>query len=57
MDGLRHPQVDDAVPNDVELAESWLVLGSNMSGKSTFLEALAISALLAQSIGCVTCAR
>jgi DNA mismatch repair ATPase MutS len=53
---LVHPLVRDAVPNDVALDErgGWLVMGSNMSGKSTFLRAVGLSACLAQSIGCVT---
>jgi hypothetical protein len=56
VEGLRHPLVDDAVPNDARMDErGWLVLGSNMSGKSTFLEALGLQAILAQSIATVTC--
>lgn len=56
--GLRHPLVEGAVPNDARLgSEGWLVLGSNMSGKSTFLRALAINAILAQSIATATCER
>ncbi len=53
---LVHPLVSDAVPNDVRMHPSrgWLVMGSNMSGKSTFLRAVAVNACLAQSIGCVT---
>lgn len=54
--GMRHPLVPDAVPNDVVLARSgWLVLGSNMSGKSTCLKAIALQAVLAQAIFTVTC--
>lgn len=55
-DGLTHPLVADAVPNDVLLrpCQGWLVTGSNMSGKSTFLRAVALGAWLAQTIGCVT---
>ncbi len=56
IEGMRHPLVEDAVPNDVELdaSKGWLVMGSNMSGKSTCLRAIAVNALLAQSIGSVT---
>ena len=58
VDGLVHPLVRNAVSNNVRLdaAKGWLVMGSNMSGKSTFLRAIALSALLAQSIGCVPAA-
>jgi hypothetical protein len=56
IDGVVHPLVENAVPNDVwlETPRGWLVMGSNMSGKSTFLRAIALNAWLAQSIGCVT---
>lgn len=48
--GVRHPLVENCVPNDVRLAPSLLVTGSNMSGKSTYLRAVALNALLAQVI-------
>lgn len=49
--GLRHPLLTDAVPNDfVALGASWLVTGSNMSGKSTFLRTVGVNALLAGTI-------
>ncbi len=50
---LRHPLVDDAVPNSIALrpGRGVLVTGSNMSGKSTFLRTVGINAILAQTIG------
>jgi DNA mismatch repair ATPase MutS len=45
---VRHPLVTNCVPNDVRLAPAVLVTGSNMSGKSTYLRAVALNALLAQ---------
>ena len=53
--GVRHPAVTDAVGNDLELdrGRSLLVTGSNMAGKTTFLKALGVNAILAQSIGTV----
>ena len=55
-EAMVHPLVPGAVPNDVRMHASrgWLIMGSNMSGKSTFLRAVAVNACLAQSIGCVT---
>ena len=49
---LRHPLVDDAVPNSIELAppRGVLITGSNMSGKSTFLRTVGVNAVLAQTI-------
>ena len=47
-----HPLVTDAVPNSITLAAGAgvLVTGSNMSGKSTFLRTVGVSAVLAQTI-------
>jgi MutS-like protein len=49
---LRHPLVDDAVPNSIALAppHGVLVTGSNMSGKSTFLRTVGVNVVLAQSL-------
>lgn len=56
----RHPLIDpaDAVPNSLHLARQpnlWIVTGSNMSGKSTFLRMAGVNVVLAQS-GCVVLA-
>jgi len=53
---LRHPALEKAVPNDLSLVGGVVITGSNMSGKSTFLRALALNALFAQSLG-FACAR
>jgi len=47
---IVHPAVAGAVCNDVVLDPALIVTGSNMSGKSTFLRAIAINAICAQSI-------
>jgi DNA mismatch repair ATPase MutS len=49
---LRHPLVDDAVPNSIVIraGRGVLVTGSNMSGKSTFLRTVGVNAVLAQTI-------
>ena len=49
---IRHPLVEDAVPNSITLAHpaGVLVTGSNMSGKSTFLRTVGVNAVLAQTI-------
>jgi hypothetical protein len=53
---LYHPLIERPVPHTRQIHQSLLVTGSNASGKSTFLKALAINALLAQSLATV-CAR
>lgn len=47
---IRHPLLDRAVPNSGELARGCIVTGSNASGKSTFIKALAVNGILAQTI-------
>jgi hypothetical protein len=59
---LHHPLIPAAisVANDVQLGEEtrlWIVSGSNMSGKSTLLRAIGLSAVLAWTGAPVLCAR
>nr|WP_243165957.1 hypothetical protein [Anaerofilum hominis] len=54
---MLHPlltEEENGVPNDLDLAANWLLTGSNASGKSTFIKAVAINNILAQSIGTCT---
>lgn len=48
--GLVHPLVAQAVPNAWTWTKNTLVTGSNASGKSTFIKAVALNAILAQTI-------
>ena len=52
LTAVRHPLLAEAVPNTIELGPSSgvLVTGSNMSGKSTFLRTLGVTAVMAQTI-------
>ena len=50
INDVCHPLIDNAVPNSVVVNRSCLVTGSNASGKSTFVKALAINAIFAQTI-------
>lgn len=45
-----HPLIDNPVTNTIETTQSVLVTGSNASGKSTFLKAVALNAILSQTV-------
>lgn len=47
---LYHPLIAEPVENSIELARGCLITGSNASGKSTFIKAVAVNAILAQSL-------
>lgn len=46
-----HPLINECTPNSICSLRPTLITGSNASGKSTFLKALAINTLLAHTIG------
>jgi hypothetical protein len=57
VESLVHPLVANAVPNSLDiLGAGVLITGSNMSGKTTFVRALGVNAVLAASLHTV-CAR
>lgn len=49
--GLYHPLLDEPVANSAAFRRHTLFTGSNASGKSTFIKALAVNAVLAQTLG------
>lgn len=49
-ENISHPLLDDAVTNPVEWQRNTLVTGSNASGKSTYVKAVAVNCILAQTI-------
>ena len=50
LEQLYHPLLADPVKNDIKTANGVLLTGSNASGKSTFLKAVALNMILAQTI-------
>lgn len=50
FENMAHPLIDKSVTNTSTLGKSTLVTGSNASGKSTYIKAVAINAILAQTI-------
>ncbi|MBM0756306.1 MutS-related protein [Staphylococcus epidermidis] len=54
FDNLVHPLLENAVPNSLSVNNNILLTGSNASGKSTFMKAIASNLILAQTINTVT---
>lgn len=50
FEDLAHPLLDNPVTNTSTLNKTVLITGSNASGKSTYIKAVAINAILAQTI-------
>lgn len=52
--GVKHPLIENCVPNDLLLEQKNLLLtGSNMSGKTTFIRSVGINMILGQTL--LTC--
>jgi hypothetical protein len=57
VEALVHPLLTEPVPNSLEVENAGiLVTGSNMSGKTTFVRAMGVNAVLAQTLNTV-CAK
>jgi rRNA-processing protein FCF1 len=54
MSAVYHPLLASPVPNSINLFQNSLVSGSNASGKSTFIKAVAVNGILAQTINTCT---
>lgn len=50
VEEISHPLMADAIPNDFVLKKGVVLTGANASGKSTFMKAVAINVILAQTI-------
>jgi len=51
FDDLYHPLINNVIPNSIdEIANSVLITGSNMSGKTTFIKTIGINFILAQTL-------
>ncbi|MBP5250212.1 MAG: hypothetical protein J6Z46_09435 [Lachnospiraceae bacterium] len=50
FEDLYHPELSDPVPATLSASRSVLITGSNASGKSTFLKAVALNTLFAETI-------
>lgn len=50
FEDFYHPLLSDPVPNSGKISNNSIITGSNASGKSTFIKALAINGILSQTI-------
>lgn len=50
MEQIYHPLIDAPISNTITLNRNCIVTGSNASGKSTFIKAIAVNVILAHSI-------
>jgi DNA mismatch repair ATPase MutS len=50
VSALYHPLINNPITNSIYESKSILITGSNASGKSTFIKAIAINAILSQTI-------
>ena len=57
VENIYHPLLDQPIPNSASFSHNVLITGSNASGKSTFVKALAINGILAQTIHTVLATR
>ena len=53
FENIGHPLISNPITNTSKLGKSTLITGSNASGKSTYIKAVAINAILAQTINTV----
>ena len=51
---LLHPLLTEAIPNSLNIKHNILLTGSNASGKSTFMKAVATNLILAQTLNTAT---
>ena len=57
VDQIYHPLIDEPIYNSVHLDSNCMITGSNASGKSTFIKAVALNLILGQNIHTCTAKR
>lgn len=55
MENLYHPLIDEPVKNSIFIKDNIIFTGSNASGKSTFIKAIALNCILAQGLNTALC--
>ncbi|HAT4116461.1 MutS-related protein [Clostridium perfringens] len=57
LENLYHPIIHNPVKNSILIKNNILFTGSNASGKSTFIKAVALNCILAQSLNTALCSK
>lgn len=57
LENLYHPLIHNPVKNSILIKNNILFTGSNASGKSTFIKAVALNCILAQSLNTALCSK
>lgn len=57
LENLYHPLIDNPIKNSILIKNNILFIGSNASGKSTFIKAVALNCILAQSLNSALCSK
>lgn len=55
LENLYHPLIDEPVKNSIFIKDNIIFTGSNASGKSTFIKAIALNCILAQGLNTALC--
>ena len=54
---FRSPLIDNPIKNSITIDRNIIFTGSNASGKSTFIKAVALNCILAQSLNMALCSK
>ena len=57
MENVYHPLVEKPVKNSITIKNNIIFTGSNASGKSTFIKAIALNCIFAQSLNTALCSK
>ena len=57
LENIYHPLIDNPIKNSIVIDKNIIFTGSNASGKSTFIKAVALNCIMAQSLNTALCSK
>lgn len=57
LENIYHPLIDNPIKNSITIDRNIIFTGSNASGKYTFIKAVALNCILAQSLNMALCSK